>query len=94
MSVTWSTPALRHLASIRAFIAKDKPKAARKVALAIYSAALRLEQFPNLGRTGRIEGSRELIVAGLPYIIVYRIRENGILIAGVIHTSRKWPKRL
>ncbi len=91
MKVTWSRPAIRHLASIRDFIEADKPDAAAKVAATLFAAADRLEVFPMLGRKGRIDGSRELIVPGLPYIVAYRIVNEGIDIVGVIHTSRKWP---
>jgi plasmid stabilization system protein ParE len=94
MKVTWSSPALRHLDSIRSFIAADKPNAAARVAGSIVAAADQLENFPNLGRRGRIEGSRELIVPALPYIIAYRFGHEVIEIAGVIHTSRKWPEKL
>jgi len=94
MKVTWSSPALRHLDSIRNFIAADKPNAAARVAASIVAAADRLKSFPNLGREGRIESSRELVVPALPYIIAYRIGQDEIEIAGVIHTSRKWPEKL
>jgi plasmid stabilization system protein ParE len=94
MRVIWSRPALRQLDAIRAFIAEDKPGAAARVAATILAAAERLEVFPNLGRKGRSSGSRELIVPGLPYIVVYRIANDGIEIASVMHTSRMWPEVL
>jgi toxin ParE1/3/4 len=57
-------------------------------------AALRLEHFPLSGRLGRIEGTRELVVSGLPYVIPYRVVDDVVLISSVIHTSRKWPEKL
>jgi plasmid stabilization system protein ParE len=60
----------------------------------IVESALRLEQFPLSGRVGRIKGTRELVVPGLPYIILYRAVDDAVLISSVIHTSRKWPKKL
>lgn len=54
-------------------------------------AASQLEKFPFSGREGRVEGTRELVVPGLPYILPYRIEGEDIQIASVIHTSRKWP---
>jgi toxin ParE1/3/4 len=54
----------------------------------------RLEQFPQSGRPGRIEGTHELVIPGLPYIIPYRIVNGMIRLLSVIHTSRKWPKEL
>jgi toxin ParE1/3/4 len=47
-----------------------------------------------MGRVGRIEGTRELVVSGLPYILPYRIVDDVVQIASVIYTSRKWPERL
>ncbi len=94
MRTRFSERAIRNLTSIRDYIAKDSPEAASRVVGAIVEAALRLEQFPLSGRAGRIEGTRELVVPGLPYIIPYRVADDAILISSVIHTSRKWPKKL
>lgn len=94
MKLRWSRRAIRRLASIHDYIAKDSPDAAAHVAAAVVEAALRLQKFPHLGRPGRIEGTRELVIPGLPYIIPYRVLDKEIQIASVIHTSRKWPERL
>ena len=94
MKLRWSRRAIRRLASIHDYIAKDSPAAAVRVAAAIVEAALRLEQFPLSGRVGRIEGTRELVIPGLPYILPYRVVDDVIHIASVIHTSRKWPEKL
>ena len=76
------------------YISKDSPAAAARVAAAVVDATNRLERFPQSGRPGRIEGTRELVVPGLPYIIPYRVVDDVILILSVIHASRKWPKKL
>ena len=94
MKLRFSEPAIQSLTAIRDYIAKDSPASAARVASAILESALRLKQFPQSGRPGRLKGTRELVVPGLPYIIPYRIVNDVILILSVIHTSRKWPKRL
>jgi addiction module RelE/StbE family toxin len=94
MKVRWSRRAIRRLASIHDYIAKDNPSAAMRVAEAIIAAAERLKQIPLMGRAGRIPGTRELVVPGLPYILPYRVLGEEIQIASVIHTSRKWPEKL
>jgi addiction module RelE/StbE family toxin len=94
MRLRWSTRAIKHLASIEAYIAKDKPDAAVHVVAEIVRAASTLSQFPMLGRQGRIKGSRELIVPGLPYIVAYRVLGDVIDVSQVLHTSRKWPEKL
>jgi len=94
MKLRFSERSIRNLTSIRDHIAADSPESAVRVVSAIVNAALRLEQFPLSGRPGRIEGTRELVVPGLPYVIPYRVADDVILISSVIHTSRKWPKKL
>ena len=94
MKIRWTKRAIRSLASIHAYISKDSPDAAARVAAAIMDATDRLELFPQSGRPGRIEGTRELVVPGLPYIIPYRVLDYVVELLSVIHTSRKWPKKL
>jgi addiction module RelE/StbE family toxin len=94
MKIRWTARAARNLTSIRDYIAKENPNAAARVAEALLKATVQLERFPQSGRPGRIAGTRELVVPGLPYILFYRIVEDVILIAAVHHTSRKWPKKL
>jgi toxin ParE1/3/4 len=94
MKLRWSGRAVRNLISIEAYVAKDKPEAAARVIAKIIESAQGLASFPNLGRSGRIGNSRELIVPGLPYIIAYRVFDEVIDIGAVIHASRKWPEKL
>lgn len=94
MKIRWTKRAVRSLVSIHEYISKDSPGAAARVAAAVVNATNQLEQLPQSGRTGRIEGTRELVVPGLPYIIPYRVGGGAIVILSVIHTSRKWPKKL
>jgi addiction module RelE/StbE family toxin len=94
MRARFSERSIRSLTSIWDHIAKDSPEAASRVVGKIVEAALRLERFPMSGRAGRIRGTRELVIPGLPYIIPYRVVDDVILILSVVHTSRKWPKKL
>ena len=94
MTLSWSKRAIRRLAAIHDYIARDSPGAAARVAQVVVASALRLERFPLIGRPGRIEGTRELVIPGLPYVIPYRVVDDSVLILSVIHTSRKWPEQL
>ena len=93
MRIICRRTALNDLESIREFIAQDNPQAATRVHAAIRAAVDPLADYPNLGRAGRVDSTRELIVVDLPYIIVYRVAEDTIRILAVIHTSRQWPRR-
>ena len=93
MRVKWTRQALENLDDAVEYIANDKPVAAATVASKIWNAAQRLGKQPGMGRLGRVSGTRELIVAGLPYILPYTEKEGVVYILRVMHTSMKWPKR-
>jgi toxin ParE1/3/4 len=94
MEVIWTPRARRHLLAIAAYIAQEDPTAARAVAGRMRDAVDRLRQFPTLGRVGRISGTRELVVAGTPYLVAYRVRQGALRILAVIHSAQEWPTRL
>ena len=91
--VRWSNDALTDLAEQVAYIASDNPSAAHRVADALDKTALALGNMPT-GRPGRVTGTYEKSVTGLPYVVVYAITQTGgaeeIAIVRVIHTSRDW----
>lgn len=93
--VRWSRAALDDLKEQMAFIAIDNPEAARKIASRISETALALGERA-VGRPGRVSGTSEKRVVGLPYVMAYRVSDRGdgeaIYILRVIHTSRDWPK--
>ncbi len=94
MIVVWSPRAVEHLAHLRAYIARDNPKAANRIASSLLEAVERLGQLPNLGRPGRVAGTRELVVPGTPYVIPYRLRADRLEVIAVFHARQKWPKHL
>jgi toxin ParE1/3/4 len=94
MRLVWRRQARNDLIEARRFIARDDPAAARRVVMRIATAVERLTTSPEIGRLGRVTGTRELVVPGLPYIVPYRVREGTIEILRVYHTSRRWPDLL
>ncbi|MEE8528591.1 MAG: type II toxin-antitoxin system RelE/ParE family toxin [Gammaproteobacteria bacterium] len=66
MRIRWTEPAARALESIQDYIAKDNPRAAFEVAQRIRGAISQLEEHPKIGRTGRVRGTYELVLYGLP----------------------------
>jgi toxin ParE1/3/4 len=91
--IAWSPRAIEHLAHLRSYIARDNPKAANRIARALLNAVERLAGLPNVGRPGRVAGTRELVVPGTPYVIPYRPRGDRVEIIAVFHGRQKWPKR-
>lgn len=91
-TVIWLDEALEDLKAIGVYIAQDDAKAAYKVLIRIKAAADNLSHHPEIGRVGRVSGTREIVVSDLPYIIPYQATDNNIRILAVIHASRKWPE--
>ena len=94
MTIVWSPRAIEHLAHLRAYISRDNPKAANRIASALLEAVERLAELPSLGRFGRVADNRELVVPGTPYVIPYRLRGDRLEVIAVFHGRQKWPKRL
>ena len=91
MHLKWTRPAINDLKDAGEFIALDSPQAAERMAERVKEAVEYLTEFPNMGRPGRMPETRELIVSGTPFIIVYRIKVPAIEILRVLHHARKWP---
>jgi len=91
MNLTWTTPAENDLTDILDYIAEDSPSAALGTIDRIEGVALRLIDFPLSGREGSVPGTRELPIPGLPFILVYRVREASVEILRVLHGARQWP---
>ncbi|MBI5556838.1 MAG: type II toxin-antitoxin system RelE/ParE family toxin [Deltaproteobacteria bacterium] len=92
MQVRWTEQAIADLQSLRSFIEKDKPLAAKKNVLRIIGLVENdLVMQPGMGRPGRKTGTKELIVSGTPCFIPYRIKGNWLEIIRVLHGAMKWP---
>ena len=90
----WTPRALRRLESIWAFMAPENSEAADRITQRIVDAAETLTIHPAMGRTGRIMGTRELVLADTPYLIAYRVSETEIAILTVLHAAQRWPEDL
>lgn len=91
MRIEWSPQALSDLKEIYLWIAPDKPGAARALHERIVSCVSLLLTSPQMGRSGRVAGTREMVVSGTPYIVPYRIVDDRLQILRVYHGSRQWP---
>ncbi|MEK7846980.1 MAG: type II toxin-antitoxin system RelE/ParE family toxin [Nitrospinota bacterium] len=83
-------PSINDLREAGEFIASDNPQAAERMAERVQEAVEYLLEHPNMGRVGRVSGTRELVVSGTPFIIVYCVIVPTIQILRVLHHSRKW----
>jgi addiction module RelE/StbE family toxin len=91
MQLRWSEEAASDLDRITNYLFEETPQHAPELVRAIYKAPCALLAFPHRGRHGKKEGTRELVLSPLPYIIVYRIAGDAIHILRVLHGAQKWP---
>lgn len=91
MKLEWLPTALADRDAIYDYISTDSRRAAVQVDEKIERQADGLMEYPNRGRVGRQRLTRELIVLGAPYIVVYRVASDNILILRVLHTAQSWP---
>jgi plasmid stabilization system protein ParE len=88
MRVTWAPEARRQIHEIWHYIALDDPRAADRMLTRLVTAVERLIHFAHLGKPGR-EGSRELVVAGTHFVVIYRVLGEEIKIGTVLHGAQR-----
>lgn len=95
MTIVWSPEAVRDLAALRAYIEQNDPAVAARVVLRILHDIERLlPNHPQMGRPGRVPGTRELVIPRTPYIVPYRVSRGVVQILRVYHGARRWPDDL
>jgi toxin ParE1/3/4 len=94
MTLRYTGRARRHLDAIAVYISDRNPRAARRVGERIREAVSLLGDMPYIGREGALAGTRELVVPGLPYVVVYRVdvaeQETAVML-GVYHGAQLRP---
>lgn len=91
MNIVWVPGARRDIERIHAHIAHDSLRRATSTVHAIVTAVNRLADFPGLGRPGRKEKTRELVITRLPYTAVYREHADRVVIMRILHQTQQWP---
>jgi toxin ParE1/3/4 len=88
VEIVWSPLARTRLREIRAYVARDKPEAAERLAMRIVAVVEALRNYPYLGRVGAEPGIRELVIGGTPYIALYRVQGRRVIISTIWHGAQ------
>jgi len=91
MRIRCTRKALGNLDTAVKYIAAESPGNAREVAQKILDSIQLLSGQPGMGWPGRVAGTRELVIPGLPFIVPYAENDGEIVILRIVHTSMKWP---
>jgi toxin ParE1/3/4 len=91
MQLRWTEEAANDLERIADYLLTHTPDRAPELVRAVYDAPSALLTFPNRGRPGKKEGTRELVLSPLPYLVVYAVHGDVIYVVRILHGAQKWP---
>jgi toxin ParE1/3/4 len=91
MEIRWSPGSVDDLTTIIQHARKDNVAAALRIARSLYQSIASLNKFPNQGRSGRVDGTRELPLWPLPFVVVYRVKEDAVEVVRISHGVQRWP---
>lgn len=91
LKLEWTRPAIADLQAAGDHIAEEAPQAAKRMAERVREAVELLPAQPNMGRPGRIAETRELVVSGTPFIVIYWARKGVVQILRLLHHAQRWP---
>jgi toxin ParE1/3/4 len=94
LRIEWSAFALADRDAIFDYIEAESPRAAVVIDDRIRRHVGQLRRFPESGRLGRIEGTRELVIDRTPYIAAYQILGDKVRILRVLHGARLWLEEM
>ena len=91
MQLRWTEEAADDLEHIAGYLLTHTPSRAQDLVHVVYDAPSDLLTFPNRGRQGKKEGTRELVLSPLPYIVVYNVLGDIIFVVRILHGAQNWP---
>lgn len=91
MKITWADAAKRDRRTLIQFVAQDSIANAIGLDDRIDEAVDQLGEFPTSGRAGRFGGTRELVVSRTPYVAVYAVEQDEVVILRLLHGAQQWP---
>ena len=93
MRLRFSHAAQADLSHAYDYIAADCPSAARTLLPSVDRATRLLVDMPNMAKAGRMAGTREMLIGRTPYIAVYKITDEEIVIVRIVHGHQVWPPK-
>lgn len=93
--VRWTHSARRDYRNIIEWLNDRNPTAAARIADAIDHRLALLATMPRMGRAGRVEGTRELVISRTPYLAVYKLDDvdDQVVVVRILHAAQSWPPK-
>jgi len=92
-TIEWTQEATRQLDQAHDYIAlSNSAEVAERITTRIVSTIQQLAAFPMSGRSGRVPGTRELVISNTPFIAAYAVDHDRIVILAIYHGAQRWPE--
>ncbi len=88
MRIRWAPPAVKDMQAISDYLKEHHSLYRQPTMRKLYEKIRALKETPHLGRPGRISGTREILFSPMPYVAVYRVREQAIEVWRIWHTAQ------
>lgn len=90
--IKWTEQATRQLDQAHDYIAANSKEVATRTTMLVVTNVQQLAAFPMAGRTGRVSGSRELVIPNTPFIAAYAIVQADIVVLAAYHgaADNRW----
>lgn len=92
MRIRWTIDAVDDLENIHSYIGTHDPRAAERVVRILVDGVATLDGFPERGRAGRVANTRELVFPSLPFIVVYEV-DSEVMILRILHAAHVAAER-
>lgn len=83
MRLRWTPRAVADLEEISDYLLSVNPTSRKRLIDRIEAVATYLLQFPHMGKLGLASGTREFVLSGTPYILVFRLKDDVIQILSI-----------
>ncbi len=91
--IEWTEQATRQLDQAYDYIAlSNSEEVATRITVQIVAVVQQLATFPMSGRSGRVPGTRELVISNTPFVAVYALDRDRIVILALYHGAQQWPE--
>ena len=94
-TLEWTEQALSQLDAAHDYIAlSNSEEVAARITALIVANVQQLGAFPMSGRSGRIAGTRELVISKTPFVASHAINRDRIVVLALYHGAQQWPESL
>jgi plasmid stabilization system protein ParE len=91
--IEWTAQAVLQLDQAHDYIAlSNNREAAPRITMQIVTSVQLLATFPMSGRSGRVAGTRELVISNTPFVATYVVDHHRIGILAIYHGAQQWPE--